>query len=223
LARITWFGHAAFKIEIAGSTLLIDPWLDGNPVSPAKASQISKADIGYVTHDHSDHLGDAISICKRTKATFVAASELGDFAKENDVENVVALNIGGGTQIGGVRVFVVQAVHTASKGAATGVIVEGGGKAVYHAGDTALFGDMRLIRELYNPYVALLPIGGYYTMGPTEAAEAVKMLKPKTVIPMHYKTFPVLTQTTNEFVKMVKEKTPDVNVVVLKPGESYQF
>lgn len=223
MAKITWLGHAAFKIEIAGSKVLIDPWLDGNPTSPVKASEITQVDIVYVTHDHHDHLGDAFNICKRTKASFVAASELSDFAQENGVENVIDLNIGGGVQIGGVRIFVVQAFHTASKGAPTGVIIESGGKAIYHAGDTTVFGDMSLIGKLYNPDVALVPIGGYYTMGPTEAAEAVKILKPKTVIPMHYKTFPVLTQSANEFTKMVKEKAPEVNVVVLKPGESYQF
>jgi len=223
MVKITWLGHAAFKIEIAASTVLIDPWLDGNPSSAVKASEITQADIVFVTHDHHDHLGDAFNICKRTKAAFVAASELGDFAQENGVQNVVGLNIGGGTQIKSVRIFVVQAVHTASKGAPTGVIVEGGGKAVYHAGDTALFGDMRLIGELYHPDVALIPIGGYYTMGPTEAAEAVKILKPKTVIPMHYKTFPVLTQSADEFAKTVKERIANVNVLMLKPGESYQF
>jgi len=223
LVKITWFGHAAFKIEIAGSIVLIDPWLDDNPTSPIKASEITKADIVYVTHDHNDHLGDAFNICKRTGATFVATVELGKFAQENSVKNVLGLNIGGGVQLGGVRVFIVQAFHTASKGAPTGVIIEGGGKAVYHAGDTGPFGDMRLIAKLYKPDVAILPIGGYYTMGPTEAAEAAKMLKPKTVMPMHYKTFPVLTQSADEFAKMVHEKVPDVNIVVLKPGESYQF
>lgn len=223
MTKITWLGHAAFKIEIAGSTVLIDPWLEGNPTASVKPTDITRADIVYVTHDHQDHLGDAFQICKRTKARFVATVELSGLAQENGVENVVGLNIGGGTQIGGVRIFIIQAFHTASKGAPTGVIVEGGGKAVYHAGDTAVFGDMRLIGELYSPDVALMPIGGYYTMGPTEAAEAVKILEPKTVIPMHYKTFPVLTQSADEFTRMVKEKTANINVVVLKPGESYKF
>lgn len=223
MARITWLGHAAFTIEIASSTVLIDPWLDGNPAASVAVSDITKADIVFVTHDHHDHLGDAFSISKNTKATFIATVELGTLAQENAVENVVGLNIGGGTQIGGVRIFVVQAIHTAARGAPTGVIVEGGGKTVYHAGDTALFGDMRLIGELYHPNVALIPIGGYYTMGPNEAVEAAKMLKSKTVIPMHYGTFPVLTQSADEFARMVKERATNVNVVVLKPGESYKF
>ena len=223
MAKITWFGHAAFKVEIGGRIVLIDPWLDGNPASPMKASEITQADIVYVTHDHSDHLGDAFDICKRTKSTFVATFELGNYAEENGVENVVGLNVGGSVEIKGVRLSVVQAFHTASRGVPTGVIVEGEGKTVYHAGDTALFGDMRLIGELYKLDVAMVPIGGYYTMGAREAAEAVRMLKPKAVIPMHYKTFPVLAQSPDEFVMKVKEKMPGVNVVVLKPGESYEF
>ncbi len=223
MSRITWFGHAAFKIEIADSIVLIDPWLDSNPTSPVKASEITRADIVYVTHDHRDHLGDAFNICKRTKSTFVATFELGSYAEENGVENVVGLNVGGSVKVKGVKVSVTQAFHTASKGAPTGVVIEGEGKRIYHAGDTALFGDMRLIGELHRLDVALVPIGGYYTMDANAAAAAVKMLKPKIAIPMHYKTFPVLAQSPVEFIKKVKEKAPEVKVVVLKPKESYQF
>jgi L-ascorbate metabolism protein UlaG (beta-lactamase superfamily) len=223
LVRITWFGHAAFSIEIAGSTVLVDPFLDGNPASPVKASAIARADVVFVTHDHGDHLGDAFSICKRTDATFVATVELTDYAEENGVKKAAGLNIGGSVEIKGVRLSVVQAFHTASRGAPTGVIIEGEGKTVYNAGDTGLFGDMRLLGEFYKPDLALIPIGGYYTMGAREASEAVKLLNPKAVIPMHYKTFPVLAQSADEFVKYVREKTPKVKVVVLKPGESYQF
>jgi len=223
LAEITWFGHASFQVEIAKKIVLIDPWLDGNPMSPVKASEISKADIVYVTHDHGDHLGDAFNICKRTNATFVAAVELGDCAEEKGVRNVAGLNIGGSVEIKGVGLLVTQALHTCARGAPTGVIIEGEGKTVYHAGDTGLFGDMRLLGELYKLDVALIPIGGYYTMGAREAAEAVRLLKPKAVIPMHYKTFPVLAQSADEFVRMVRENMPKVKVVVLKPGESYPF
>jgi L-ascorbate metabolism protein UlaG (beta-lactamase superfamily) len=223
VAKITWLGHAAFKIEISDRIVLIDPWLDGNPTSPVKASEITKADIVYVTHDHGDHLGDTFNICKRTNATFVATVELGDYAEENGVKNVAGLNIGGSVEIKGVKLSITQALHTAAKGAPTGVIVEGKGKAVYHAGDTGLFGDMRFFGELYKLDLGLLPIGGYYTMGAKEAAEAVKLLKPKAVIPMHYKTFPVLAQSADEFARIVREKTPKVKVVVLNPGESYQF
>jgi len=223
LARVTWFGHASFKIEVADKIVLIDPWLDGNPYSPVKASEIGRADIVYVTHDHGDHLGDAVDICKRTNATFVSTFELGNYASENGVKDVVGLNIGGCAEVKGVKLYMVQAFHTCSRGAPTGVIVEAEGKRVYHAGDTGLFGDMKLIGQIYKPDLALLPIGGYYTMGALEAAEAVKLLKPKAVIPMHYMTFPVLAQSADEFVKKVKKKAPRVKVVVLNPGESCQF
>jgi len=222
LAKVTWLGHAAFKIEIADRIVLVDPWLDGNPTSSVKASEITRADIVYVTHDHGDHLGDAIDICKRTNATFVANIELGNYAKENGVKNVDGLNIGGSVEVKGVKLLITQAIHTDSRGAPTGVIIEGEGKRVYHAGDTGLFGDMRLIGELYKLDLALIPIGGYYTMGAKEAAEAIKMLKPKAVIPMHYRTFPVLAQSADEFARIVKEKMPKVKVVTLKPGESYE-
>lgn len=223
MAKLTWFGHAAFKIEIADKIVLIDPWLDGNPTSPTKSSEITKADVIYVTHDHSDHLGDAFGICKRTNATFVSTVDIGAYAKENGVKNVAGINIGGSVDINGVTITMVQAFHTSTRGAPTGVIVEGEGKRAYHAGDTGIFGDMRLIGELYKLDVAIVPIGGYYTMGAREAAEAVKLLNPKAVIPMHYKTFPVLAQSAEEFAKNVKEKTPKTRVVMLKPGESYQF
>jgi L-ascorbate metabolism protein UlaG (beta-lactamase superfamily) len=188
-----------------------------------KISEITQADVVYVTHDHGDHLGDAFEICKRTGATFVATFELAADAEENDVKNVVGLNIGGSVEIGGVKFYVTQAFHTAGKGAPTGVIIEAEGKTIYHAGDTALFGDMGLLGELYRLDLAMVPIGGYYTMGAREAVEAVKMLKPKVAIPMHYKTFPVLAQSPDDFVKLIKEKTPEVKVVVLNLGESYQL
>ncbi|MEM3730457.1 MAG: metal-dependent hydrolase [Candidatus Bathyarchaeia archaeon] len=223
MAKVTWFGHATFKLEISNKIVLIDPWFNGNPTSPIEASEIKNANIVYVTHDHGDHLGDAIEICKKTGATFVGTFELSNYAEENGVKKVVGLNIGGSVKIEGIEIFVVQAFHTASKGAPTGVIIKNEGKTVYHAGDTALFGDMRLIGELYKPDLALIPIGGYYTMGAKEAAEAVKLISPRAVIPMHYMTFPVLAQSADEFVEKVREKMPNVKVVVLKPGESYQF
>ncbi|MGQ9506723.1 MAG: metal-dependent hydrolase [Candidatus Bathycorpusculaceae bacterium] len=223
LAKITWFGHAAFKIEIADKIVLVDPWLDGNPTSPVKASEIDRADIVFATHDHGDHLGEAFAICKRTDATFAAVVELANHAKENSVKRVVGLNFGGSIEIERVKLSIVPAVHTCSRGAPAGVIIQGEGKTVYHAGDTAFFGDMQFIGDFYKPDLALIPIGGYYTMNAKEAVEAIKLLKPKAVIPMHYKTFPVLAQSTDEFLSIAKEKVPKVKVVVLKPGESYQF
>ncbi|MCS7113823.1 MAG: metal-dependent hydrolase [Nitrososphaerota archaeon] len=223
MATVTWFGHAAFKIEMTGKTIFIDPWLNGNPASPIKASDVGKAEIVYVTHDHFDHLGAAFEICKRTDAAFVATFELGNYAKENGVKRVFGLNIGGSVEIEGVKLHMVQAFHTASRGVPTGVVLEGEQKRVYHAGDTGVFGDMRLIGELYPLDLALIPIGGHFTMDASEAAEAVRLLKPKAVIPMHYGTFPVLAQSAQEFVEKVEKRASGVRVIVLKPGESYTF
>lgn len=223
MVKITWLGHSAFKIEIAEKIVLVDPWLSGNPTAAVKASEITKADIVYVTHDHHDHLGDAFDICKRTGATFVAIVDLARYAEENGVKSIEGLNIGGSIEIKWVKLTVVQATHTASRGVPTGVVIQGEGKTVYHAGDTGLFGDMRLIGELYKLDLAMIPIGGYYTMDAKGAAEAVKLLNPKVVIPMHYETFPVLANSADEFARSVREKTPKVKVVVLNPGESYQL
>jgi len=223
VVEIKWLGHAAFEIEVAGKILLIDPWLKGNPKACKRVADLKKVDVICVTHDHGDHLGDAIKICRQTGATFVGIYELGVYAEEQGVKDVIGINVGGTAEVKGVKITMVQAFHSALRGAPVGFIINADGKAVYHAGDTSLFGDMRLIGEIYRPNVALIPIGGYYTMGPVEAAMAVELITPNVVIPMHYQTFPVLAPSTEEFRKAVKERTPSVMVVVLKPGESYKF
>lgn len=179
--------------------------------------------MACVIHDHKDHLGDAFSICRRTNATFMAVVDLAAHAEEESVKDVKGLNVGGSFELDGVKLSMVQATHTATRGVPTGVVAEGEGKGVYHAGDTGLFEDMHLIEQIYKVDVALFPIGGYYTMGAKQASEAVKLLRPKVVIPMHYKAFPVIAQSVDEFFKNSKEKMPQVMVVVLKPGESYSF
>ena len=223
MAKIRWLGHAGFEIELDGKIVLVDPWLGGNPKAACKPSEIVKADIVCVTHDHGDHLGDSIEICKRTGAVFLGTYELAALAQEKGVREAMGFNIGGTVNVKGINVTMVQAFHTCGRGAPTGFIISGEGKTVYHAGDTGLFGDMKLIGEIYKPDVALLPIGDYYTMGALQASEAVRLIKPKIVVPMHYMTFPVLAQSANEFVSLVREKAPEVKVVVLNPGESFEF
>jgi len=223
VAKIRWLGHAGFEIRLMDLIIFIDPWLSGNPKAACEVSDVKKADLVCVTHDHGDHLGDSFEICKRTGALFVGTYDLSLYAEKNGVEKTVGINIGGTVDVKGVKVTMVQAFHTAERGAPTGFILRGEGKSIYHAGDTGVFGDMKLIGELYKPDVALLPIGGYYTMGFLEAAEAVKLIRPKVVIPMHYQTFPVLAQSADEFVRSVEEKTPEVKVIALKPGETYEF
>jgi len=223
VGKIRWLGHSGFEMELANKILLIDPWLTGNPLATMKASDIKKTDVVCVTHDHRDHLGDAIGICKRTGATFVGIYELGVFAEENGVKNVVGINIGGTVDVKGIDITMVQAFHSSTRGAPTGFVIKAEGKTIYHTGDTGLFGDMKLIGEIHRPDVALIPIGDYYTMGPREAAEAVKLINSSVVIPMHYKTFPVLSPSAEDFIKFVKEKVPKVKVVALKLGETYQL
>jgi len=223
VGRIRCLGHSGFEIELANKILLIDPWLTGNPLAAVTASDVKKADIVCVTHDHGDHLGDAVEICKRTGATFVAIYELSVYAEEQGVKNVVGINIGGTAKVKGISITMVQAFHSSTRGAPTGFVIKAEEKTLYHAGDTGLFGDMKLIGEIHRPDVALIPIGDYYTMGPREAAEAVKLIKPAVVVPMHYQTFPVLESSAENFIKLVKEKAPKVKVVALKPGDTYQL
>jgi len=223
MGTIRWLGHSAFEIQLMNRIVLIDPWLDGNPKAPVKASDIKKADIVCVTHDHSDHLGDAFDICKRTGATFVGVHELSLYAQQMGVKETVGINIGGTVDVKGIAISMVRAFHSCTRGAPAGFVLKGEEKTIYHAGDTGFFGDMRLIGEIHRPDVALIPMGGYYTMGDREAAEAVKLLKPAVVIPMHYQTFPVLASSAKGFTKIVKETLPEVKVVVLEPGETYQL
>ncbi len=223
LAKLTWYGHAAFKFEISGKVLFVDPMLNGNPNSPIKASDVTSADAVYVTHDHPDHLGDAFEICKNTEASFIEVYELAEFAAQNGVKNVARLNVGGGISIGDLRLTVVQAVHSASRGAPTGLIIEGEGMTIYHAGDTAFFGDMGRLGTRYSIYLACLPIGGNFTMDAEEAVEAVQLLRPRVVFPMHFGTFPVLAKSPAEFAGRLKARMPNVKLLNLKPGETYEL
>jgi len=223
MASIRWFGHSGFEIIADKKVILVDPFLTGNPKAAVKASDITRVDIVCVTHDHSHHLGDAIDICKRTGATFVGVYELGNYAQAQGVTDVVAMNVGATLEVKGIKITMVQALHSAERGSPVGFVFDVGKARVYHAGDTGLFTDMRMIGQLYMPDIACIPIGGYWTMGAREAAEAVRLLIPKIVFPMHYLTFPVLAQSADDFVNAIKEKGLGTQVVVLKPGESYNL
>ncbi len=223
--RITWLGHAAFILE-GSKTVLIDPFISGNPKAPLKATDL-KADVIAVTHGHGDHLGDAIEISKANNCSIVCIYELSRIIGKN----AVGMNIGGTAEVEGVLFTMTPALHSAdveidgkivSAGCAAGFVIEMDGIRVYHAGDTGVFYDMKLIGELYEPDVALIPIGGWYTMGPKEAAKAVELIKPKIVVPMHYGTFPVISGSPEEFKELVEDKCPGVKVVILNPGESFE-
>lgn len=217
--RIKWLGHACFQVFTSRGVVLIDPFLSQNPLSPVRPSEV-EASVIVVTHDHFDHLGDAVEVARRTGAKVVAVPELA--ASLGEV-GAVAINMGSLVEVSGVEVGLFPAFHTCGRGAPASCVIRADGGTVYHAGDTALFGDMRLIGELYRPDAALLPIGGYYTMGPREAAYALTLVRPRVAIPMHYATFPVLVQDPSAFVEEAKRLAPEVKVVVLRPGESYEL
>jgi len=220
--KIKWFGHAAFKIEMFGKVFLIDPWIL-NPVSPEKKLNQVCGDFIVMTHDHGDHVGNALEIlrnCPSSKA--VAIYELASYIAEElgGEQRAIGGNIGGPIDLGeGFEVVLTPALHSSGKGAPTGVLISKLGNTVYHAGDTGLTYEMKLIGELYKPLVALLPIGGHFTMGPREAAYAAHLLNPKYVIPMHYGTFPMLRGTPEEFRRYLIEFGVAAELIVLKPGE----
>jgi len=227
---ITWMGHATTKIETAdGKVILIDAWLEHNPATPDDLKNISRVDLMLISHGHFDHTGDAVAIAERTQPQIIAVLEVCSWLESKGIKNCQSMNIGGTQQWNGIDITAVAAVHSSSMqegdetipgGVAAGYILRfPDGFAVYHAGDTAVFGDMQLIGRLYQPDIALLPIGDHFTMGPREAAEAIRLLGVKCVIPIHYGTFPVLTGTPD----MLRDATSDVaglQLLPLKPGES---
>lgn len=219
MGYVKWLGHAAFEINLDNKSIYIDPWIT-NPKSPIKIEDIKKADYVFVTHEHGDHLGESIEIAKKTGATFVSIYEIASKAQENGVEKVIGANMGGPIKLSDLTAYIVPAFHS---GLPTGVVIKGRETTIYHAGDTAVFGDMALIRELYSPSIALLPIGGHFTMGINEAVKAIELLQPKVAIPMHYNTFPVISADPNKLSELVAQKNLSTRVIILQPGEKYEF
>ena len=213
MVSVKLLGHAAWLVNFNDTKVIIDPFLTNNPKAAMKAEDV-KVDMVFVTHNHFDHLGDAFEIAKRNNAKLVGKFELSlDAQKAGILEaNAIGMNIGSMVKLGSLEVAMVPAIHSGNEG---GFIIKGDGKTIYHAGDTALFSDMQLIKKLYKPDVAMLPIGGFFTMGPKEAAIAAKYIGAKMVFPMHYNTFPPIVQDANKFAKMVKGS----KVIVLDPGQ----
>jgi L-ascorbate metabolism protein UlaG (beta-lactamase superfamily) len=221
---IRFLGHSAFQLGDGTTTVLIDPFLTGNPKAAVSADDLSP-DVILLTHGHGDHLGDLVPIAKRTGATVITMVEIAQELEEDGVENVIAPNIGGRVSFPGGAVKLVPAWHssTTPKGKVctpTGMIVEFGGATVYHLGDTCLFGDMELIGRRHAIDVALVPIGGFYTMDPHDAVEAVRMIGPRQVIPCHYNTFPPIQVDVADFKAGVENETA-TEVIVLEPGETH--
>jgi len=229
--KIKWLSHAGFQITSdSGKVIYIDPWLD-NPVSTTKLDEVKEATLVLVTHDHFDHLGQAPDIVQKTGGLLVANVETGrriqnelKIPAEKVCYSGYGMNIGGNLVYEGISVTMTQAFHSTASGAPCGYIIKlEDGTTLYHAGDTGIFDSMKTLGQLYKIDVAMLPIGSVFTMDPSQAAWAAKMVSPKKVIPMHYKTFPILVQDPKEFVRLAKKIAPKVGVVTLNPGEEYTF
>jgi len=226
--QITWLGHSAVLIVTpAGTKILIDPFITGNPRFPTAYKLPAKFDYILLTHGHGDHVGDTVQLARKLDATVVAIYELASYLGSKGVEKTIGMNLGGTVRLGEVSATMTEAKHSAGAQDDTGtryvgiaagfVLAIDGGPVLYHSGDTTVFGDMRLIHELYKPEIAMLPIGGHYTMGPHEAALAVKLLEPKVVLPLHFGTFPPLTGRPADLEKLVDK---GVKIAFLEPGES---
>ncbi len=229
--RITYMGHATFRLTTpGGEQILIDPFLTDNPQTPEDLKEVQELDTMLITHGHFDHFADAIPVAQQTGATVVSNFEIFSYLQAKGVENGMPIQKGGTAQVGGVMVTATHAFHSSSIAEEDGSIVYGGepvgyilefesGFKLYHAGDTAIFGDMQLISELYQPDLALLPIGNQVVMSPFEAAHAARLLGVRHVVPIHYGTFPFLPGTPEEFQKHLGEIAPDVTVHVMNPGD----
>ena len=227
---LTWLGHSAFHlVSPRGKHVLVDPWLEGNPMAPVGDTPISHVDAILVTHAHSDHAGDVVRLAKRFRCTVVCIHEASLWFGRQGVEGCVGMNKGGTVQFQGLRVTMTHAVHSSSfdgddrsyGGEACGFVVTlENGATIYFAGDTGPMMDMQLIGELYRPEVSVLPIGDLYTMGPREAAYALKMLRSRWVVPCHYGTFPALTGTPEALRAELERLGVQADVVAPKPGEA---
>lgn len=230
--EIKWLGHSAFEIiSDEDLKILIDPFISNNPVCPVRVEEID-ADVICVTHGHADHFGDTMEIANRTGAIVVGNHELSVYLAKQGFETM-GMNIGGSIKIHNITITMVNSTHSSDMdfieemgvgGSSCGYIIQlEKGEKIYHSGDTGIFGDMKtVIRDIYKPDIALLPIGDRYTMGPFEASIAAAWIDAKVLIPMHYNTFPVIEQDVEKFADVVESINKEMKVVILEPGQLYK-
>jgi L-ascorbate metabolism protein UlaG (beta-lactamase superfamily) len=224
--NIRWYGHSNVLATDGAVGVIVDPFFEGNPLCPVDWKSVSKPDVVLVTHDHGDHAGQAVDICKNSDAVLgcvvgTGARFLADGLPPSRLFAGMGFNIGGTVEHKGIRVTMLPAFHSSETGVPVGYIVRmPSGFTFYHAGDTCVFGDMALWGELYSPDLALLPVGGFFTMDARQAALACGLLKVKTLIPLHWGTFPVLAATLEELRTELGGRAPACRLVEMKPGES---
>ncbi|MCF8031069.1 MAG: metal-dependent hydrolase [Desulfohalobiaceae bacterium] len=226
---LTWHGHSNFQISTPHTELIIDPWFEGNPSASIGSDSLGKMDMVLVTHDHDDHLGQAAEICKRTGAMALAivetAQKLVDLGvPQEQIKNGIGFNIGGTVEHNGVQVTMVQAFHSSATGYPVGYIITlEDGFCVYHAGDTGVFSSMSLWGRLFSIDLAMLPTGGVFTMDSRQAAMACSLLGCKSVVPMHWGTFPVLEQDTEQFRVELETVSQETSLFAMYPGQSVEL